>query len=246
MTESNPYRDVIEEAITRCVSSIMFQGIEGAKVTNVEISPGQLREVAFQFEEYGKGKLVAHADIAFCIRIPNVDVLRSDQRLPFRVSLVEGHKGPEASAIPADGWESAWQKGLEPIRQAALASMKDYVHTVSAAVEGTYSFQAALILVASEILGPYPGRIATFLGYPVAVVQVVGDRLHEAGIWTADEVRNEGWSDPLSGYTNATLDVMVAQGRLRRRWSEGDQQFQYYAMDLAKVTRAFCSTSRPQ
>jgi hypothetical protein len=126
---------------------------------------------------------------------------------------------------------------MEPIKAVALESMKEDVRSVNPALaEGSYGFQAALVMVASEMIGPYPERIAAFLGYPASLVQVVGARLYEAGIWADDEVCCETWFDPTKGRIAALCDIMVAQGSLKREWSKEDQQFRYRLADTADIT----------
>ena len=41
----------------------------------------------------------------------------------------------------------------------------------AALAEDSYSFQAAMVLLASEMLGPYVDRVATFVGYPRGILQ---------------------------------------------------------------------------
>ena len=55
--------------------------------------------------------------------------------------------------------------------------------------ENNYTFQAAMVLAASERVGPYTDRVASFLGYPRGFVQVISGRLTEARIWDGDQVR---------------------------------------------------------
>jgi len=55
---------------------------------------------------------------------------------------------------------------MKPIRPAAQQSMKEDVWRINATqAEDSYPFHAAMVLLASELLGPYIDRIATFLGY---------------------------------------------------------------------------------
>jgi hypothetical protein len=56
-----------------------------------------------------------------------------------------------------------------------------------------------MVLLASDMVGPYTDHVATLLGYPVGFVQVIAARLIEAGIWDNDEVSSEPWLDPLKG-----------------------------------------------
>jgi hypothetical protein len=65
--------------------------------------------------------------------------------------------------------------------------------------EDSSTFQTAMILFASEFVGPWSKGIAIFLGYPRAIVEAVAARLYEGKIWGNDEVRCEKWFDPRSG-----------------------------------------------
>lgn len=82
----------------------------------------------------------------------------------------------------------------------------------------------------------YIDRLATFLGYPRGLVQVMAARLHEARVWESDEVRSEIWFDPQKGGMAFLLDLMVAEGQLIRRWSEEDKQFAYRESDIRAVS----------
>jgi hypothetical protein len=94
-----------------------------------------------------------------------------------------------------------------------------------------------MVLLASELVGPYVDRIVTFLGYPRGLVQVIAARLHEARIWEKDEVRAERWFNTEKETLAFPLDLMVAQGLLIRRWSEEKKQFAYCASDVAAAPR---------
>ena len=103
--------------------------------------------------------------------------------------------------------------------------------------EDSSTFQAAMILLASELVGPWSDRIAAFLGYPTALVEVAAARLYEARIWENAEVRCEKWFDPEKGGLAFMLDLMIAEGTMIRRWSEEDQQFAYRAIDMLAMSR---------
>jgi hypothetical protein len=67
-------------------------------------------------------------------------------------------------------WAKAWERGIEPIRAAALQSMKEDLRSMGATLaDDSYAFQAAMVLLASEFVGPYPDRIATLLEDTVLV-----------------------------------------------------------------------------
>jgi hypothetical protein len=96
---------------------------------------------------------------------------------------------------------------------------------------------AAMALLAPELVGPYADRIATFLEYPLDRVRVIGARLHGAKIWEDDEVHYECWSDPQKGGVAFLLDLMVAEGKLIRNWSEEKKQYAYREPDIREVSR---------
>jgi hypothetical protein len=119
------------------------------------------------------------------------------------------------------------------LKQAALESMRqDLWSTDESLLENSYTFQAGMVLLASEFVGPYIDRIVTLLGYPRAFVQVIAARLHEAKVWEIDEVRCEEWFDPKKGGAAFLLDLMAAEGKLTRGWSEEKMQYAYQATDI--------------
>ena len=103
--------------------------------------------------------------------------------------------------------------------------------------EDSYGFQAAMVLLASELVGPYVDRLATFVGYPPGLVQVIAARLQEAKIWEGDEVRCESWFDPKKGAMAFMLDLMVAEGTIIRMWSEEKKQYSYYLPEFRAVSQ---------
>jgi hypothetical protein len=135
-------------------------------------------------------------------------------------------------------WAKAWERGVEPIRAAALQSMKEDLRSMGATLaEDSYAFQAAMVLLASEFVGPYSDHIATLLGYSPGLVQVIAARLHEAQIWESDEVRCERWFDPEKGAISFLLDRMVAEGKFVRRWSEEENDFEYRIVEVQPCSR---------
>jgi hypothetical protein len=126
-----------------------------------------------------------------------------------------------AVASSDTNWELAWEHGIEPIKQVALQSLKSDVWAVDEELaEDSFTFWAAMVLLASYMVGPYTVRVATFLGYPVGFVQVVAARLIQSGIWAGDEVSSEPWLDPQKGMVSFMLDLGVAEGKFTASWSE--------------------------
>jgi hypothetical protein len=66
---------------------------------------------------------------------------------------------------------------------------------------------------------------------------VIAARLQEAKIWENDEVRCETWFDPKQRGLAFLLDVMVAEGKLFRRWSEEKKQYTYRESDIRAVSQ---------
>jgi hypothetical protein len=124
------------------------------------------------------------------------------------------------------------------IKQDALGGMRrDIWNLEETLAEDSYTFQAAMVLLASELVGPYSDRVATFVGRPPSLVQVIAARLQEAKIWENDEVRCERWFDPKQGGSAFLLDVMVAEGEFIRRWSEEKKQYTYHKSDIRTVSQ---------
>jgi len=59
------------------------------------------------------------------------------------------------------------------------------------------------------------------------MVQAVAARLYQARIWEENEVRSEKWFDPETGGVAFVADLMVAEGPLIRRWSEGNATIRF-------------------
>ena len=164
------------------------------------------------------------ADIKLYLRISNTDVLSSVESTEFRVVVEADGIDLRAATSTDKDWARAWEKGMEPIRTAALQSMKEDVWKMDATLaEDSYPFQAAMVLLISELVGPYADRIATFLGYSPGFV--LAARLCEARMWADDQVRAEPWFDPQKGghpqkggLAALLLDVMIAQGVAVPRW----------------------------
>jgi hypothetical protein len=120
-------------------------------------------------------------------------------------------------------------ESIQPIKEAALQSLKNDVWAMDEELaEDSNTFRAAMVLLASYMVGPYTDRVATFLGYPVGFVQVIAARLIESGIWAGDEVSSEPWLDPNKGMVSFILDLTVAEGKLTGRWSEEKGERSYY------------------
>jgi hypothetical protein len=231
-------RTAIEKAVSDCVDGIHLPGIASATVRKVAVSPEQLQQVAAQFEQHGHGEITISAEVELILRVTDTDALQSIERTEFRVTVDADAENLRAVASSETNWESAWERGIEPIKQAALQALKSTVWNLDATlVEDSYTFKAAMVLLVSEMVGPNTDRVATFLGYPVGLVQVIAARLIESGIWLGDEVSSEPWLDPKKGMVSFMLDLMVAEGKLTGSWSEEKGQRNYYLPEFVAVSQ---------
>jgi hypothetical protein len=231
-------RTAIEDAISISVHEIQLPGIEGADVQSVTGPSEQLQLLATQLEQRGQVEIRLSADVQLYLRISNTDVLRSIESTEFRVAVEADGIDLRAAASTDKDWAKAWERGIEPIRAAALQSMEEDLRSMGATLaEDSYAFQAAMVLLASELVGPYPDRIATLLRYSPGLVQVIAARLHEAQIWESDEVRCERWFDPEKGAISFLLDWIVAEGKFVRRWSEEKNDFEYRIVEVQPCSR---------
>ena len=203
----------------------------------MSVSSERLQHLALQLEEHGHGEIRISAEIELFLRVSNTDVLSSIQWAAFRAKVNTEENELHALAIPETDWEFAWQRGIEPIKHDALEGMRRDVRDMNETLEeDSYSFQAAMVLFASELVGPYSDRIAMFLGYPSSLVQLMAARLQEAKIWQDDHVHCDSWFDPEKGAVAFMLDLMVAEGQLLRKWSEEKKQYSYHVPENVEVS----------
>lgn len=236
--DSDRIRTVIEEALSASVQEIRRPGIYGAEMKAVAISSSQLRRAAAQLQQLGHAEIRLSAEVELFLRISNTDTLSSIEHTAFRVQVSVEKNDLCAVASSKKDWARAWERGIEPIRQTTLQGMRRNVWNMYGTLaDDSYMCQAAMVLLASELVGPYVDRIATFLEYPLDLVRVMGARLHEAKIWEDDEVHYESWSDPQKGGVAFLLDLMVAEGELIRKWSEEKKQYAYHKADIRELSQ---------
>jgi hypothetical protein len=231
-------RTVIEEAISVSVQAVQVPGIADTELRSASLSSKQLQRVTAQIEQHGHSELRLSAEVELFLRVSNTDVLSSIERTAFRVRVEADENDLRAVASNDKDWGMAWERGIEPIKQAALQGMRrDVWNTDETLAEDSYTFQATMVLLASELVGPYVDRIAMFVGYAPGLVQVIAARLQEAKIWEGDEVRCESWFDPKNGAMAFMLDVLVAEGKVMRTWSEEKKQYAYHEPEIRPVSQ---------
>src|SRR5664279_5238825 len=143
-------RTAIEKAVSHCVFGIQLPGIASAAVTKAVVSPEQLQRVAAQLEQHGKCEITLPAEVELVLRVSNIDALRSIECIEFRVTVNANAENLLAVASSDTNWELAWERGIEPIKQAALQSLKSDVWAMDGELaEDSFTFWAAMVLLAS-------------------------------------------------------------------------------------------------
>ena len=101
------------------MKGIQLPGIVDATVRSVAVTSPHLQQVATQLACHGQCEIRLAAEIEFFLRFSNTDLLRSIQRVPFRVEIGSDDHGAQAVAVNEESWAVAWEKGGDPIKQAA-------------------------------------------------------------------------------------------------------------------------------
>jgi hypothetical protein len=155
-------RTAMDDAVSVSVLGIHFAGIVGAAVKNAVISSEQLRRVATQLEQHGHGETSLSAEVELFLRVSNTDVLSSIQSTAFHLRVNADGNDPRAVASSDMDWAKACEQGIEPIKQASLEGMRRDVWNMDGTIpENSYAFQAGMVLLVSELVGPYADRVAT-------------------------------------------------------------------------------------
>lgn len=98
-------------------------------------------------------------------------------------------------------------------------------------------YNTALVLLSAPICGPDADRLAKFTGLPRAFIALIRLRMIEAELWTSTDIRCDEWysADGRLSTKCFCLDVLVAEGLVRRVWSETQGQYCYgYHPDLTE------------
>jgi hypothetical protein len=226
----------IEKAICLAVHGIQVPGIADTSLRTVTVSGTLLQELATRLERHTHAEVMVSAELDLFLRISNTEVLRSVEPTEFRVDISADGNGLSAVAKTDKDWAMAWDRGMSRIRESALQLIKqDILNMDSTLAEDTYTYRATMVLLASELVGPYVDRLASFLGYPRALLQPISYRPHEAGIWEGDEVHIERCFEPQTGGVVLCVYILIAEGKLIRRWSEEEKQFLYCMPELQPV-----------
>ena len=235
-------RHVIENSIVRALGQVAFDGIYDLRLEQLLCRPEQAQALLDELRTHSSAETVVPADIMILVRVSNNDGLQSVQRLHFRITLHdEENEAIDAVATTDAGWEQCWERALEPIKVELLQRMQADVSAMDESLSENHpSFMAAMVLLSSEMIGPYSHRITRFLGYSPQFVEVIAARLYESGIWDDDLVRCEAGSDEKKGRTAMILDVLVATGELIRKWSAEKNDYIYCASESRAISNLIC------
>ena len=233
MMNEDEIRNTIEQAISLSLRSIVLPGISDAELVRSGFSSEQFNVLVIQLEASGQASLKLRPEIHLFLRISNTDVLEVADRPEFLIQILKGSDQLHALAKTERDWAVAWEEGLRPIKADALRSMREDLQGMGDSLtEDSYAFKAGMVLFASELVGPYVDRIASFLGFSRSFVQVIGTRLVESKIWKGDAVECDKWFDSEKGYTAFLLDLLVAEGRATRQWSKEKGAYRYKNVDV--------------
>ena len=236
--DSDKIHTLIEEALSVTVQGVQLPGIADAELMSMAVPAGKVQHLAAQRERQGYGKMRLSVEVELFLRVSNTEVLSSIECADFVVSVKAHGQEFRVTVSDENDWGLAWERSIEPIRKAALEGMRRDVWNMDETLaEDSYTFQAAMVLLTSELVGPYVDRITTFVGCPLGLVQLIAARLQDAKIWEGDEVRCESWFDPEKGAMAFMLDLMVAEGELIRSWSEEREQYAYREPDTKSLSQ---------
>jgi hypothetical protein len=236
--DSAQIRRVIEEALSVAVQKVRIPGIADAEIRHMALTAVQLEHLAAQLERQSYGEVSISVEMELFLRVSNTDLLSAIERADFVVRVDVAGSTSSATVSGEKDWTKAWERGMEPIKEDALQFMRRDVWKMDETLaENCITFRAAMVLLVSEFVGPYVDRIATFAGYPLSFVELIAVRLQDAKIWEGDQVCCENWFEPNTGGMAFMLDVMVAEGKLIRAWSEERGQYAYREPDVRSFSR---------
>jgi len=84
------------------------------------------------------------------------------------------------------------------------------------------NINAALVLIASSVVGVNIPKIAKATDLPIYTINLIARRLKENGIWVGDEIHHSGWDHEEEGGIAFLLDVACGSGMLTRNQTTGE------------------------
>jgi len=124
------------------------------------------------------------------------------------------------------------------VKRIDLKFLKETLLELDPRLEGTEednSYRTALVLLAAIACGSDTTRLARVTELPRQFISEIRKRMIRAQLWTELDVCCDHWyvSDGVVCTTYFWLDVLVAQGRVVRRWVEKQGQYRYWAQEHA-------------
>src|SRR5262249_53207728 len=158
-------RLAIENAVNRVLRQIDLPGISDAELNGILLDSVSLDRLYSDLKMRQNIQTSVSATIRLFLRVSNTDLLETKERITFDLNLSRiGADAIEAIATTSADWEQCWVRGIGPIRREALEGIRDSVSSLDETLsENDTLFMAAMVLLASEMVGPYVDRLATFL-----------------------------------------------------------------------------------
>jgi hypothetical protein len=90
-------------------------------------------------------------------------------------------------------------------------------------------YNTALVLLSAPICGPDTTRLASFTGLPCSFITPIRRRMIQAELWSDSEVLCDEWfvADGVLCRKCFWLDVLVANGLVKRIWDEEGGRYWY-------------------
>jgi hypothetical protein len=124
------------------------------------------------------------------------------------------------------------------VKDISLQPIKEAVNKLDPTLEDSEeddSYRTALVLVSALVYGPDTRVLAEFIDLPCEFVEAIRQRMIQAELWTEMGVLCDHWFG--EGYTifpvSFWMDVLIAQGKLLRRWTEEQGQYTYSLVEHA-------------
>jgi hypothetical protein len=94
--------------------------------------------------------------------------------------------------------------------------------------ENERGFEICIVLIAAAfVIGPNIERLVSFTGYSQTLVADISRRMHDAGIWTSDEIDTDHWFNADDKWSiGLWIHCLVAEGLLvTRRQADGKWEY---------------------
>jgi hypothetical protein len=100
---------------------------------------------------------------------------------------------------------------------------------------GDDAYRTALVLFSALVYGPETTILAEFTDLPNEFVEAIRLRMIQAELWTEIEVLCDHWFGEGNTIfpTSFWLDLLIAQGKVVRRWKDEQGQYRYCLAEYA-------------